>query len=42
MILDKIYDKDGNELPQDYHIKEFPELQNFLTEVVLRLRQRSE
>lgn len=31
MILDKCYDKNGNEIPPDYKVKEFKPLQDFLT-----------
>ena len=38
MILDKCYDKNGNEIPQDYCAKEFKELSDFLTKIVCYLK----
>lgn len=41
MILDKCYDKDGNELSNDTHIENFQELSDFLTKIVQNLIAQS-
>lgn len=42
IVLDKVYDKNGNEIPQGYQIEECPELSEFLTGIVQRLIQQKQ
>ncbi len=42
LIIDKEYDKNGNEIPRDYRVKEFPELSDFLTDIYNRLKRDAE
>lgn len=41
VALDKEYDKNGNEIPRDYHVKEFKELSDFLAEIHYKLKRRA-
>lgn len=40
VIIDKEYDKNGNEIAKDYHVKDFPELTAFLSEIMRNLQKK--
>lgn len=40
IIIDKEYDKNGNEIAKDYHVKDFPELAAFLSEILRNLKKK--
>lgn len=39
-FIDKVYDKNGNEIPRDFQLESFPELTKFLTRIWCRIKQQ--
>lgn len=41
LVIDKEYDKNGNEIARDYRVKDFPELSEFLSELLEKFNKKA-